>query len=174
MARHGLHILKQHGNTALQGAFSGIGSRQDKLKGIKEAFYRQNLPNLTNLMSTVVIFLVVIYFQGFRVDLPVKYQKYRGQQGSYPIKLFYTSNIPIIMMSARGEEEDRVRGLDIGADDYVTKPFSPRELIARVNAVLMPVLALVAADRLAIAGNGWGSWFIVVVWSTIISSCIII
>ena len=47
-----------------------------------------------------------------------------------------TSNIPIIMMSARGEEEDRVRGLDIGADDYVTKPFSPREIVARVKAIL--------------------------------------
>lgn len=44
--------------------------------------------------------MVVIYFQGFRVDLPVKYQKMRGQQGSYPIKLFYTSNIPIILQSA--------------------------------------------------------------------------
>ncbi len=44
--------------------------------------------------------MVVIYFQGFRVDLPVKYQKYRGQQGAYPIKLFYTSNIPIILQTA--------------------------------------------------------------------------
>jgi two-component system, OmpR family, phosphate regulon response regulator PhoB len=44
--------------------------------------------------------------------------------------------LPIIMVSARGEEEDRVRGLDTGADDYVTKPFSPRELVARINAVL--------------------------------------
>jgi two-component system phosphate regulon response regulator PhoB len=44
--------------------------------------------------------------------------------------------LPIIMVSARGEEEDRIRGLETGADDYVTKPFSPRELVARVNAVL--------------------------------------
>jgi len=43
---------------------------------------------------------IVIYFQGFRVDLAVKYQKVRGQQGSYPIKLFYTSNIPIILQTA--------------------------------------------------------------------------
>jgi len=67
---------------------------------IKDAFYRSNLPNLTNLMATVLVFMVVIYFQGFRVDLPVKYQKYRGQQGTYPIKLFYTSNIPIILQTA--------------------------------------------------------------------------
>jgi two-component system phosphate regulon response regulator PhoB len=44
--------------------------------------------------------------------------------------------IPIIMITARGEEEDKIRGLDVGADDYVTKPFSPRELLARIKAVL--------------------------------------
>ena len=47
-----------------------------------------------------------------------------------------TANVPIIMLSARGEEEDRIRGLDTGADDYVTKPFSPRELLSRVSAIL--------------------------------------
>ncbi len=46
------------------------------------------------------------------------------------------SDIPIILLTARGEEEDKVLGLDSGADDYITKPFSPRELIARINAVL--------------------------------------
>lgn len=46
-----------------------------------------------------------------------------------------TKNIPIIMLSARGEEGDRVQGLDSGADDYITKPFSPSELIARIRAV---------------------------------------
>ncbi|OIQ84659.1 phosphate regulon transcriptional regulatory protein PhoB [mine drainage metagenome] len=48
----------------------------------------------------------------------------------------YTKAIPIIMLTARGEEIDKVRGLEIGADDYVTKPFSPRELTARIKAVL--------------------------------------
>jgi two-component system phosphate regulon response regulator PhoB len=48
----------------------------------------------------------------------------------------HTRGIPIIMLTARGEEEDRVKGLEVGADDYVTKPFSPRELIARIRAVL--------------------------------------
>jgi two-component system KDP operon response regulator KdpE len=46
------------------------------------------------------------------------------------------SNVPVIMLTARGEEDDRVRGLELGADDYVTKPFSPRELVSRVRAVL--------------------------------------
>jgi two-component system, OmpR family, alkaline phosphatase synthesis response regulator PhoP len=46
------------------------------------------------------------------------------------------SNVPIIMVTARVEEPDRIAGLEVGADDYVTKPFSPRELVARVKAVL--------------------------------------
>lgn len=57
-----------------------------------------------------------------------------------------TANVPIIMLTARGEEEDRVRGLETGADDYVTKPFSPRELIARVNAVLRRVRPALAGE----------------------------
>jgi len=48
----------------------------------------------------------------------------------------HSADIPIIMLTARGEEEDKVRGLEAGADDYVTKPFSPRELVARIRAVL--------------------------------------
>ena len=47
-----------------------------------------------------------------------------------------TAKLPIILLTARGEENDRVHGLEVGADDYITKPFSPRELIARINAVL--------------------------------------
>lgn len=75
-------------------------SRADKVMALREAFYRQSAPNLTNLFATILVFLVVIYFQGFKVNLPVKYQKVRGWQGSYPIKLFYTSNIPIILQTA--------------------------------------------------------------------------
>src|SRR6266480_3940088 len=46
------------------------------------------------------------------------------------------SDLPVIMLTARGEEADRIVGLELGADDYVTKPFSPRELVARVRTVL--------------------------------------
>ena len=60
-----------------------------------------------------------------------------------------TANVPIIMLTARGEEEDRVRGLETGADDYVTKPFSPRELVARVGAVLRRVRPALAGERLS-------------------------
>ena len=59
-----------------------------------------------------------------------------------------TANVPIIMLTARGEEEDRVRGLETGADDYVTKPFSPRELVARVGAVLRRVRPGLAGEQL--------------------------
>ena len=59
-----------------------------------------------------------------------------------------TANVPIIMLTARGEESDRIRGLETGADDYVTKPFSPRELVARVNAVLRRVRPALAGERL--------------------------
>lgn len=60
-----------------------------------------------------------------------------------------TANVPIIMLTARGEEEDRVRGLETGADDYVTKPFSPRELVARVGAVLRRVRPALAGEQLS-------------------------
>jgi len=50
-----------------------------------------------------------------------------------------TSNVPIIMLTARGDDVDRIVGLELGADDYVTKPFNPRELVARVKAVLRRV-----------------------------------
>ena len=46
-----------------------------------------------------------------------------------------TRNIPVVMLTARGEEEDKVRGLEVGADDYITKPFSPKELVARLNCL---------------------------------------
>ena len=63
-----------------------------------------------------------------------------------------TANVPIIMLTARGEETDRIRGLETGADDYVTKPFSPRELVARVGAVLRRVRPALAGEQLSFAG----------------------
>ncbi len=55
------------------------------------------------------------------------------------------STVPVLMLTAKGEEDDRVRGLELGADDYITKPFSPRELVSRVRAVLRRVEAPGAA-----------------------------
>jgi two-component system phosphate regulon response regulator PhoB len=58
-----------------------------------------------------------------------------------------TAGVPIILLTARVEESDRVHGLEVGADDYVTKPFSPRELIARIHAVLRRSYASLSEDR---------------------------
>ncbi len=63
-----------------------------------------------------------------------------------------TANVPIIMLTARGEEDDRIRGLETGADDYLTKPFSPKELVARAGAVLRRVRPALAAETLAYSG----------------------
>jgi len=62
-----------------------------------------------------------------------------------------SQNTPIIILTARGEESDRIRGFETGADDYVTKPFSPRELVARVGAVLRRVRPALAGEQLAYA-----------------------
>lgn len=59
-----------------------------------------------------------------------------------------TSHVPIIMLTAREAEDDRIRGLETGADDYVTKPFSPRELLARVAAVLRRVRPALAGETI--------------------------
>ncbi|MEQ9123730.1 MAG: phosphate regulon transcriptional regulator PhoB [Alphaproteobacteria bacterium] len=61
-----------------------------------------------------------------------------------------TRNVPIIMLTARGEESDRVRGLDAGADDYVSKPFSPGELVARMRAVLRRIRPALTEELLSI------------------------
>ncbi|MDT7933124.1 MAG: phosphate regulon transcriptional regulator PhoB [Sphingomonadaceae bacterium] len=63
-----------------------------------------------------------------------------------------TANLPIVMLTARAEEADRIRGLETGADDYVTKPFSPRELIARVRAVLRRLRPALSGELLEFAG----------------------
>lgn len=61
-----------------------------------------------------------------------------------------TRQIPIIMLTAKGAEEDRVSGLEAGADDYITKPFSPKELRARINAVLRRVAPQLAEEQITI------------------------
>ncbi len=63
-----------------------------------------------------------------------------------------SKDIPIIMLTARAEERDKVEGLDAGADDYITKPFSPKELLARINAVLRRRAPQLTADAIEIDG----------------------
>lgn len=64
-----------------------------------------------------------------------------------------TKNLPIIMLTAKGEELDRVLGLETGADDYITKPFSPRELVARIRAVLRRTREKTVEDKIIRVGN---------------------
>jgi len=63
-----------------------------------------------------------------------------------------TKMLPIIMLTARSEERDKVEGLDVGADDYITKPFSPRELVARIKAVLRRHAPQVTEDAVELGG----------------------
>ncbi|EGA67257.1 phosphate regulon transcriptional regulator PhoB [Vibrio brasiliensis] len=63
-----------------------------------------------------------------------------------------TRNIPVVMLTARGEEEDKVRGLEVGADDYITKPFSPKELVARLKAVIRRVTPTALEDVIDVQG----------------------
>lgn len=74
--------------------------KNNKFLGIQQAFYRDYAPNINNLLATVFIFLVVNYFQGFKVNIAIHNKQVKGHVGSYPIKLFYTSNIPIILQGA--------------------------------------------------------------------------
>jgi len=61
-----------------------------------------------------------------------------------------TAHVPILMLTARGAEDDKVRGLETGADDYLTKPFSPRELLARVNAILRRIRPALVGEVLTV------------------------
>ncbi|GAA5875149.1 hypothetical protein JCM8115_003117 [Rhodotorula mucilaginosa] len=85
---------------ALIALFHLLFTWNDKSRALKEAFYRERLPNVMNLVATVAVFALVIYLQGFRIEIPVKSNRFRGQRGTYPVKLFYTSNMPIMLESA--------------------------------------------------------------------------
>ena len=63
-----------------------------------------------------------------------------------------TRDIPVMMLTARGEEEDRVRGLEVGADDYITKPFSPKELMARIKAVMRRISPIAVEEVIEMQG----------------------
>ena len=106
-----LHLLSYN----LQSAGFGVRTAEDGYGAL--TLIRQDLPHL------VILDLMLPGLDGFEVCKELK----RGAE---------TRHIPVIMLTARGEEIDRIVGLELGADDYVVKPFSPRELILRVRAVL--------------------------------------
>eukprot|EP00494_Astrolonche_serrata_P033483 UN33752 len=74
----------------------------NRLGNLKNAFFREALPNISNLLATVVVFCVVVYFQGFRVEIPIRHtaMRARSTNNTYPIKLFYTSTVPIMIQGA--------------------------------------------------------------------------
>lgn len=82
-----------------------------------------------------------------------------GEDGlSLARRLRNSSNLPIIMLSARGEEVDRIVGLEIGADDYLAKPFSPRELLARIRSVLRRTHTTPQGDGIASDNHCFGHY----------------
>lgn len=85
---------------AIVALFHLLFTWNNKTRALKEAFYRDRLPNICNLVATLAVFLAVIYLQGFRIEIPVKSNRFRGQRGTFPVKLFYTSNMPIMLVSA--------------------------------------------------------------------------
>ena len=75
-------------------------TKKNKVEAIHRAFYRANIPNLSNLVATIIVFIVVIYFQGFRKEIKIANKRIKGFYVTHPIKLFYCSNTPIILESA--------------------------------------------------------------------------
>ena len=100
------------------------------------AHYLQKAGHVVDMLSSGA--LVMPRISSARPDLIVLDLMLPGMDGMQICKALRqqpaTAAIPIIMLTARGEEVDRVAGLELGADDYVTKPFSPKELVARVGA----------------------------------------
>jgi protein transport protein SEC61 subunit alpha len=96
--------LNYEGKAEYEGALIALVhsliNNPNKLNAIEHAFFRSGGANLSNLIATVIVFLIVIYFQGFRVELNITSRKVKGYHSTYPIKLFYTSNIPIILQTA--------------------------------------------------------------------------
>jgi len=74
--------------------------KPNKYAALNTAFFRQTAPNLQNLLATVFVFLIVIYFQGFKNDIKLRSHFQRGVQKTFPIKLFYLANTPIILQTA--------------------------------------------------------------------------
>ena len=78
-----------------------------------------------------------------------------GLEWLYELRRYHSNeSLPVIMLTARGQEDDRVRGLEAGADDYVTKPFSPRELVARIRAVIRRKGGDALPDTLRVGPSG--------------------
>lgn len=97
-------ITNETGNVEYEGAIVSavhlLLTRPNKIAALNKAFYRGSSANLFNLITTIVVFLIVIYFQGFKYEVKIAHKSDPGRYRTYPIKLFYSSNIPIILQTA--------------------------------------------------------------------------
>uniref|UniRef100_A0A0E0QQ62 Translocon Sec61/SecY plug domain-containing protein n=1 Tax=Oryza rufipogon TaxID=4529 RepID=A0A0E0QQ62_ORYRU len=111
-------------------------TRTDKVRALREAFYRQNLPNVTNLLATVLVFLIVIYFQGFRVVLPLLYRRYSG-------------NFLVNLLGKWKESEYSGHSVPVGGlAYYVTAPSSLADVLANPFHALFYVVFMLSACAL--------------------------
>ena len=96
--------IKSDSGTQFEGAlislFHLLATKSNKWDALSQAFYRHEAPNVTNLLGTIAVVLVVIYFQGFKVELKLKRRRIAGDFIPYSIKLFYVSTFPIILQAA--------------------------------------------------------------------------
>ncbi len=97
-------ITNESGNVEYEGAIVAtihlLLTRPNKIAALNKAFYRGSSANLFNLMTTIVVFLIVIYFQGFKYEIKISNSRAPGVYKTHSIKLFYSSNIPIILQTA--------------------------------------------------------------------------
>lgn len=115
----------------------------NKQRALHEAFYRQNLPNIMNLLATLAVFAAVIYLQGFRVEIPVKSSRQRGARGSYPVRLFYTSNMPIMLQSALSSNVFLI-------SQMLYSRFSDNLLVQLLYVSLIPLI-----EKMLTTGDKW-------------------
>ena len=96
--------LKTEYGTEFEGALIALVhfvlTKPNKISALYQAFYRSSSPNVSNIIATLLVFFLVIYLQGFKVELEAVSKKVRGYTTKIPIKLFYTSNISVIFQSA--------------------------------------------------------------------------
>jgi protein transport protein SEC61 subunit alpha len=84
---------------AIISLFHLLFTRNEKGRALCDTLWHERLPNVMNLIATLAVFAVVIYLQGFHIEIPVKSNRFRGQRGSYPVKVFYTLSMPIMLES---------------------------------------------------------------------------
>merc|ERR1712032_1039405 len=126
----------------------GLVRKENKLYSIQQAFYGEFAPNINSIIATVFVFFIVNYFQGFQVHIAVHNKNIRGHTAPYSIKLFYTSNIPIILQGALISNSFFISRL-------LHKQFGGFFLVRLLGSICIGVLTI-TADFLGAIGSGTG------------------